>query len=101
MIDMTARETDTVIAALRWFQEQTQEGDREGYVLGIAGEHGAPLDDTEIDILIESKINVEVCTNCPTHCHADGEKYDAVGACSCVPQRRGALCPDCDGLVPA
>jgi len=67
-ITITERERDTIIAALRLWQEINNPSSRRFYALNFkwrvlddiatnGGNHDAPLDENEIDILIEDKIN--------------------------------------------
>ena len=48
---LTDRETDTVLAALRWWQLRPEK-------MAGDGEHGPALTNEEIDTLIEEKVNV-------------------------------------------
>ena len=65
---LTERERDTILAALRLWQEINNPSSRRFYALNFkwrvlddiatnGGNHDAPLDENEIDILIEDKIN--------------------------------------------
>jgi hypothetical protein len=51
---ISSRELDTIIAALRWWERSRGAAiEKEPMLLDIAEEHGAPLTDAEIDTLIE------------------------------------------------
>ena len=55
-MELNDRQRDTIIAALRFWQANTDY--REGFPeWELASEHGEPLDDGEIDMLIEQGLN--------------------------------------------